>query len=203
VTSAVRVRPLDLVHGGEHSLAPVVVIVADAVEGVAAELADGLAECVEVGGVAHAEVVGIGEGLIADEGVGLVSLGVLLLGVVDEAGVVHVGVVEEDVVNLAEQDVAILHECEGVVVLAAMDGADGVGAVADDGARASEALLSGAIFGIEVAPDLLADGLEFAMCLCIHEASSSGEIETADSAETFPRDQERVLLPVAFVVEFE
>jgi hypothetical protein len=151
---------VDVVHGAEEALGVVGVLLADEVEAAAAELAGGLAQAVEEGGVLDADVFGRGKGLVADEGIDDVGLGVFLEGVLGVAGLVEVGEGGEVGADGGDDVAGGAEVVAGEGALVAVDGADGVGAVADEGARALEGGVAGGVLGGEVGADAVGDRIE-------------------------------------------
>ena len=83
-------QPVHVVHRGEQHLGPLELVGAQAVEDVAAQLARGFGQPVEVRGRLDAEVRRRRERVTAHEGERDARLGVLLLGVVQVPAVAHV-----------------------------------------------------------------------------------------------------------------
>ena len=96
------------------------------------------------------------------------GLGVLLVGIVHEAGVANIRVVLQRLLHLAKEAGALLHQGNGLFVLAPVDRANGVGAVADDGARSGEALLARGVLSVEVLPYFITDGFQLLQSTLLH-----------------------------------
>ena len=150
---------VDVVHDGQDLFAAIELVLAEEVEDVAAELADGFGHAVEVGGGFDAELVGRRDGLVDDDGVGDAGLGVLLFGVLDEAAIVDVGAGLQGVAGGGEEGFGLGQAGIGFGELAAVDGADGEAAMLDDVAALGEALLARPVDLLEALGDRLADVL--------------------------------------------
>src|SRR4029079_2035709 len=88
------------------------------------------------------------------------GFGVFLLGVVQEAGVVDIGVAFERGDGGVAHGFGFVELAGGFVEVASVDGADAVGAHADDGSAGGERLLAGGVLGREVVQDARDDGFE-------------------------------------------
>ena len=118
------------------------VAAAQRVEQVAAQLAHHLAQAVQIGRQLHRQLLRRGQGPAGDDRQRAARLGILLLRVVDEAGMVDVRMIAQPLLRLGEQVAGAVDQLLGLVELLAMDGADGVGRAAKRLPAEGERLLS-------------------------------------------------------------
>ena len=121
-----------------------------------------IAEAVEIGRKLDVDVLRARQRVAAggDHGEGDLRFRVLLLGVMDKAGVEDVRVVAQGVRGLAQEEAGLVDEALGFVELTAVDGADRVGGVTKGLAAAAEGRLAGAVLGGERLSGALGDGLD-------------------------------------------
>src|SRR5690348_8271421 len=139
---------VDLVHIGQQLLARLELAKPHAVEHIAAQLADGLAQPIQIGRPLDAQIIRRRQRLALDEGAGERRFGIFLLGVGDEAGMEDVLVLAQIGSHLAQQRAGVTQELGGGSEFVAMRGSYGIRAQPDGRARLwQRALASGMLRG--------------------------------------------------------